>query len=690
MLLSAARSGAAAFQRPATVKKEEAEAKELPRFPVQTVHAIVVGVSDYESNRDFRDKPLPAATTDARRMARVFKDVYGFDTKLLLGEDAHYEAIWGLIDEIEITNPDDAIVFFFGGHGHTLEVYDERFGFIVPSGTKVPDEVTELAKQIAEAMPAGDDETADTDGDEPDAAGSGGPAVPRSAIEEAERRTEQDPEWLGDRYIRVDELRDRLMEKNVKHAVMILDSCFSGAAVNLEFEAPRARGAGDERENSRYRLLERGSRIVVTAGMANETVWEAPAEPEDRDHPFLRDAESHGVFTRELTLSLTEPEQMAISTSELFDEVYDGVIDWGEANDRRFTPQRRIIEARGGDFVFVKDPKLDWLAVVQELRDELERDGPRAGRRRGGVDRGAGGARELRNPNRADIRRMDREEAERRLANAQPELDLMVLSQEIAKAQLVDNADEALRTPRWRSWARRNEKLAAQGDPTATASMALAYQHGVGVQKDPDRARVWATEARDTNSIEGETSLALLNGQDPKKIIEDAVAAQNVNNAQATAAVTAASFAAGSLGGGAKAGGILAGIIGGALIIGELIREPTLEELAGSLDKNRELYLAEDARGLRRRSPEQRKAIERWLNAAKGIEARVEAREKDGSMFVELAPTVSKRLSNAVNAVKRGRPGRNFESMDDAKQAADRFTDELLVLVASELQRQRG
>ncbi len=39
----------------------------LPDFPIQTVYAIVCGVSDYESNSGYRS--LDAAGTDARRTA---------------------------------------------------------------------------------------------------------------------------------------------------------------------------------------------------------------------------------------------------------------------------------------------------------------------------------------------------------------------------------------------------------------------------------------------------------------------------------------------------------------------------------------------------------------------------------------------------------------------------------------------
>lgn len=700
-LISVAASFAHAGDPPKPVKPADPSAS--AKMPVETVHALCIGVSDYSSHRKFND--LAAARTDAEIMHSVFREEYGYQSRLLLDSDATYERIMEEIDRLSGVGPEDAVIIFFAGHGHNVTKDDATYGFLVPYGSRVPDEVGEEARRLVaakeRALPGavGDDRVAkksqndQRDGDpaldrvhgtmdqSPVADTDADVGVSLRDIENARSSTVYSPEWLSDRYVRIDIMRDRLLESDAKHVLMLFDSCFSGIALDLKQRPIYSRGVGgNDREDARHRLLSDGSRVVMTAGMAEQKVYENTATPDDiADNQYLKKAKAHGVFTRQVVLSLSGDE-LALTSSELFSSVYDNVTDWGEANSmHRMTPQRRAMGARGGDFVFVKSPDAKWLQIVGKLYAKEVGKVPA-----GGVDGRGQGAEK---PKRKNIRKKDRIRLERaameaELAQKQPWLDMMIISQEVARTQGGEGRGSS--SEHWRELIRRNERLAAQGDPTATAAMSLAYQHGIGVEKDSEHARVWAIESRDVGSFEGRMMLQLIQGMNAEEILAMASGVmQNQDIGDINSAMTMG-FVASSAFDDERVGHIAALLLGGISAFGILTEEKPEQFAIRAIDA-RDEYMRRLDQGVGRNDNRQVELLQEWLNAANWLKDHAQGYEKSQGMYATLAPTISKRLTSALSAYqKRVRNGRTYQSEKDALAAADRYTDELVVLTLSE------
>jgi len=670
-------------------------------MPIARVHALCIGVADYSSNSDMGD--LQASKSDAQTLHAVFRDVYGYDSTLLIDGDATSERIWEEVERICAAGPNEAVIVYFAGHGVTVERDAHKYGFLVPHGTNVPKERGLLARRLAEeelvasadttdeqseAVAGGEDEAVeqiaaaheeDVEGE--NAEPGSGVLVSRAHLDAARAQTNDDPDWLGERYVRIDRLRDRLSMSQTMHVLMIFDSCFSGVAAHIDHDLPSSRGgAGDDREDTRFRIFEHPSRVALTAGMADEKVWEVGADPSLYDHEYLGKHSRHGVFSRELVRSLTAQDRLAITSNELWFEVYDSVLDWVNANDfRKMTPQRRSLTGSGGDFVFVRQPQSTWLQRVAQL---TSLDAKNLSHRGGATGRGGSDAKPKKGLRRSELMRQQREAEREALAQKQTWIDMMVLSQEAARVQAGGEHDPD--APRWREWVRRNERLASQGDPTATAAMALAHQHGVGVEKDLSKAGTWAVEARDTGSIEGHAVLSLLRETSVEAALDAAAAATNADDDRTAAALVAVSFVAGSTVGDEKTGTMLGAVLGGAMLLSQLSSEPTPEELASKLSKSRTTYMGHHKVKSRRTPREQTEALSAWKNAANALQEHAIGYDVPGSLYVEIAPIVSKRLNTALTAIQRGGRSRDYSSVEEAITAAERYTDELLVLVLSE------
>lgn len=81
--------------------------------------ALVIGIDDYPF---IRANPLEGCRNDARRMAALLADVFGFTARLLLDHEATRDRILAALDELaEAVRPGDRVVLHFSGHGSRIE-----------------------------------------------------------------------------------------------------------------------------------------------------------------------------------------------------------------------------------------------------------------------------------------------------------------------------------------------------------------------------------------------------------------------------------------------------------------------------------------------------------------------------------------------------------------------------------------
>ena len=192
-------------------------------------HALVVGISKYQ---DTDISYLPNAESDARAVADLL-DKLGFKTRVLLGDDATKNNIINIFDELaRNTAEQDSFVFYFAGHGQGVTTqHGATRGFIIP-----------VDAQLSSAKLANYSLVA----------------------------------------IELKILQDIASDLKAKHVTLLLDSCFSGLALNSR-SIPRALDQAHYQE-----LLNRRGINILTAG----------------DDQPVDDGLKHSPFTRSLLLGL--------------------------------------------------------------------------------------------------------------------------------------------------------------------------------------------------------------------------------------------------------------------------------------------------------------------------------------------------------------------------------------------------
>jgi len=116
----------------------EAYRRESPRRPAGEFdyaarYCACIGVSEYLPPPWSR---LPNARNDAEEVARALASAQAFDDPLLLcDQDVTEQALRILITDTlrNLAGPDDLVVVFFAGHGHTVRMSGQEHGFIVPA-----------------------------------------------------------------------------------------------------------------------------------------------------------------------------------------------------------------------------------------------------------------------------------------------------------------------------------------------------------------------------------------------------------------------------------------------------------------------------------------------------------------------------------------------------------------------------
>jgi hypothetical protein len=170
-------------------------------------YALVVGISEYQKWPD-----LPSAAKDAREVASRLKEL-GFEVKLALDPSA--KELRKVLSDVVYqagTEKNRALLFYFAGHGETLELADgTELGYIVPGDCPLKN---------------------------------------------------KDPMGFDSKAISMKDMEVLALKVKSKHFLMVFDSCFSGSLFNVVRAAPV-----DISEKSA-----RPVRQFITAGGAGEQV----------------------------------------------------------------------------------------------------------------------------------------------------------------------------------------------------------------------------------------------------------------------------------------------------------------------------------------------------------------------------------------------------------------------------------
>ncbi len=180
-------------------------------------HALVIGINKYAADNI---PTLSYAEDDAREMAAVLKDLYGFDDiRVLLGAEATQSGINAALAEMfdpKRIGKDDAVLIYFSGHGQTVRQGDQESGYLIPQDAPI------VLSDV------------------------NNPAVYR-------------------RYaIRMDDLRTDADGIPAKHVLFLIDACYSG------YLASRAVDSSPAIESA----LKYPARQVITAGTKGEQAVE--------------------------------------------------------------------------------------------------------------------------------------------------------------------------------------------------------------------------------------------------------------------------------------------------------------------------------------------------------------------------------------------------------------------------------
>jgi len=111
--------------------------------------ALIIGINDYKGAKI---PDLETPINDAKAIAKVLKEKYGFKVKLLLDREATREAIYrGLRRLAASTKPNDSVLIYFAGHGDLDRTYND--GWWIPSDAIGGNPLTYLDNgQVQKAM----------------------------------------------------------------------------------------------------------------------------------------------------------------------------------------------------------------------------------------------------------------------------------------------------------------------------------------------------------------------------------------------------------------------------------------------------------------------------------------------------------------------------------------------------------
>jgi uncharacterized caspase-like protein len=111
--------------------------------------ALIIGINDY---KDPKIPDLETAVNDAKTMAKLLRERYGFKVKLILDRTATRKTIYNALRNLSsTTKPADSVLIYYAGHGDLDRTYDD--GWWIPADAKGGDPVTYLDNvQVQKSM----------------------------------------------------------------------------------------------------------------------------------------------------------------------------------------------------------------------------------------------------------------------------------------------------------------------------------------------------------------------------------------------------------------------------------------------------------------------------------------------------------------------------------------------------------
>ncbi len=118
---------------------------------IGTYRALIIGIDTY---KDDRIPELKTAVNDARAMASILQEKYGFQTKLILNEKATRRTLaMTLRNMVDTSKTDDSVLIYYAGHGDLDRLYND--GWWIPHDATAGDPTTYFDNvQIQKALRA--------------------------------------------------------------------------------------------------------------------------------------------------------------------------------------------------------------------------------------------------------------------------------------------------------------------------------------------------------------------------------------------------------------------------------------------------------------------------------------------------------------------------------------------------------
>jgi len=116
-----------------------------------TYRALVIGIDKY---RDPKIPSLKTAVNDARVLANLLQNQYGFNVELLLDEQATRKAITKKLRDLAVrSTPDESVLIYFAGHGEIDRTLND--GYWVPANATGGDSTTYVDNTIVQKVMKG-------------------------------------------------------------------------------------------------------------------------------------------------------------------------------------------------------------------------------------------------------------------------------------------------------------------------------------------------------------------------------------------------------------------------------------------------------------------------------------------------------------------------------------------------------
>ena len=100
------------------------EVKDISQFNFGKYYALIIGNNEYQSY-----PKLKTASNDARKVEKILREKYGFNTKLLI-DASQFEIVSQLNQYRYDLSENDNLLIYYAGHGENVS--EENEGFWIP------------------------------------------------------------------------------------------------------------------------------------------------------------------------------------------------------------------------------------------------------------------------------------------------------------------------------------------------------------------------------------------------------------------------------------------------------------------------------------------------------------------------------------------------------------------------------